>query len=68
MSKTLRKVKDWSFIVDELHGTTTVCNPTIDFYRDWNTGTEAQEEIKKVQEMKEDEFVSYCTSEIPLPF
>ena len=65
---TLREHKGWQFVKDELMGTTTIINDYINFMRNWNTGTDAQEEIELISAMSDDEFLIYCNNEIPLPF
>lgn len=66
--KTLRKVKNWEFVKDELMGTTTIINEKINFIRLWNTGSDAQEEIDNVQAMTDIEFIEYCIESIPTTF
>lgn len=65
---TLRKVKNWEFFKDSINGVTAFANTNINFQSDWNTGNDAETEIKEVLAMTDDEFLSYARNLIPLPF
>ena len=65
---TLRQVKNWKFIKDNLMGVTTVSNDVLDFQRNWNTGSDAVEEEKLVMAMSDDEFLEYAIDTIPTTY
>lgn len=66
--KTLKKVNNWKLVLDDLMGVTSIINESIGFQSDWNTGYDAQEEFEMLEKMSDEEFITYCTDMIPLPF
>ena len=68
MATTIKEVGNWKLIKDESMGVTAFVNETIDFQSDWNTGSDAEEEIQFVKLMTDAQFISYAQDTIPLPF
>lgn len=62
--KTLRKVKNWEYIIDELHGVTAFINVETNEQTLWNIGFEAQEELEEIKKMSDKEFTEYCNTNI----
>jgi len=55
-----RETHNWQFIYDRFLGVTSVINDRLSFYSPWNTGLEAQQELKEVERMSEERFLEYC--------
>ncbi len=66
--KTLREVGKWKLIKDEQMGCIAFVCEKIGFQSDWNTGSDAEEEIGLVMSMTDNGFLSYAHDKIPLPF
>jgi len=64
----IREVKDWKFFKDDTMGVTAFSNESIGFQSDWNTGSDAEEEIESVSNMTDIEFMIYGANLIQLPF
>lgn len=62
---TIRKVGNWEFFKDEITGVTAFTNPVLNFQSNWNTGTDAEEEIEAINKMSDSEFKEYAIELIP---
>lgn len=65
---TIRQVRNWKLVKDELMGVTTLVNDVLEFQRNWNTGNDAIEEEELVMAMSDDEFLEYAVNSIPTKY
>ena len=62
--QTIKQVDNYKCIYDPLNGESTILNSHFKFYRDFFSGKAAEEEIRKVSDMEDMEFIKYCVDQI----